>query len=197
MTEIILSSCGKGSPISLVQKFWKIHIVLWRVHVMKLSHVYINRDRLLCYNNKLFQHLSTGVNFLFTRSIRAATAPSLRLIRVTSIWNIAAGSHVSQKNNVASLLLPHETSVKNWHASLIVIAQESQMALPEFNRVRNITLPCPPQAGSLIMSPTIHHSMLKITVYSKLYNSDSMVPKFFCTKIIFTKSPIKELQALL
>lgn len=28
MTEIILSSCGKGSPISLVQKLWKIHIVL-------------------------------------------------------------------------------------------------------------------------------------------------------------------------
>ena len=161
-----------------------------------LSHVYISRDRLLCYNNRLFQHLSTRVNFLFTRSIRAATAPSLRLIRVTSIWNIA-GSHVSQKNNVASLPLPHEASAQNWHASLIVMAQGSQMALPEFNRVRNITLPCPPQAGSLIMSPTIHHGMLKITVYSKLYNSDSMVPKFFCSKIIFTKSQIKELQALL
>lgn len=78
-----------------------------------LSQVYISRDRLLCYNNKLFQHLSTRVNFLFTRSIRAATAPSLRLIRVTSIWNTAAGSHVSQKNNVASLLLPHEASAQN------------------------------------------------------------------------------------
>lgn len=185
MTEIILSICVKESPISLVQKFWKIYIVLWHVPVIILCLMCV-LVKIGCYamiTNYPKISQQGLISYSYHPSQNSYCSQS-KADQSTSIGNIADG-HVSQENNVASLLPPHEVSAQRWHASLTVMAQESQMALPEFNRVRIYN---PPQAGSLIMSHTISHGMLKIIVYSKLYNSDSIVPKFFCNKIIFAKS---------
>lgn len=133
-----------------------------------LPHVYINQDRLLYYDNKLFLNLSTRVDFFFVLFVHQKVATVLNYSqsqadRVTSKWNFAS-SHVRQEKNMAGLPLPHKASAQKWHASLIVMAQASQMALFEFKRVWIYN---PPQARLLIMNRTIHYSMLKITAYSK------------------------------